>query len=159
MLSSDALVVLSAKSGHNDSQELLEVVGIHVQCLRVHHTQCSIGVLDVIQVLHSSVQSVHHGLSVLGHGGVTHDGSGCGQVAEGAENVPGQGLWSDLIHADLSPQAYDGTALSICPVDHVDDCLLISVGTCKMLQWIPELFVSWDVQFIDVQCLRPEQNT
>uniref|UniRef100_A0A4W5PV82 Uncharacterized protein n=1 Tax=Hucho hucho TaxID=62062 RepID=A0A4W5PV82_9TELE len=83
------------ENGHNSTDiHQHRVVGVHVQFLRVHHTQCSIGVFDVIQVLHSSVQSVHHGPSVLGHGGVTHDGSGCGQVAEGAE-VP------------LSPRRHD----------------------------------------------------
>lgn len=50
--------------------------------LRVLHAQLGIDVLDVVHVLHSSVQPTHHCLTVLGHFRVSEDGGIGGEVAE-----------------------------------------------------------------------------
>uniref|UniRef100_A0A3B4FGF4 Uncharacterized protein n=1 Tax=Pundamilia nyererei TaxID=303518 RepID=A0A3B4FGF4_9CICH len=107
-----------------------EVIGIHVELLRVHSAQFGVGLLDVVQVLHSIFQTTHHGPSVLCHFGVSHNGSIGGQVSKGFEvsltpgvhnqKLPAEGLGTDFPHIDFSPQAYDGLALSICPLDHFD---------------------------------------
>uniref|UniRef100_A0A668ACV9 Uncharacterized protein n=1 Tax=Myripristis murdjan TaxID=586833 RepID=A0A668ACV9_9TELE len=122
---------MSAQSGDDHRQELLPVIRIHMQLLRVHHTQCFVGILDVVQVLHSSIQPSHHCLSMCGHLSVAHDGGGAGQIAKQGEvplspGVHDENLGSDFIHVDFSPQAHDGTALSICPVDHVDSVEVFS---------------------------------
>uniref|UniRef100_A0A3Q1HH18 Uncharacterized protein n=1 Tax=Anabas testudineus TaxID=64144 RepID=A0A3Q1HH18_ANATE len=91
-------VVLSAQGGDHHSQKLLPVVRIHMELLGVHHAQLGISVLDVVQVLHSTFQTTHDGLSVFAHLGVSSDGGVGGQVAKGG----------------------DGGTLSICPLDHVD---------------------------------------
>ena len=62
-----------------------EVVGIHVQFLRVHNTQTSVGGLDVVQVLHGSFQPTHDGLTVSSHFRVTHDSGGTGKVSEASK--------------------------------------------------------------------------
>uniref|UniRef100_A0A3B4C7B6 Uncharacterized protein n=1 Tax=Pygocentrus nattereri TaxID=42514 RepID=A0A3B4C7B6_PYGNA len=108
-----------------------EVVGVHVYFLRVHHTELGVGGLDVVQVLHSSVQPTHYGLSVISHFGVANDCGGAGEVTKGSEvplspwshdqeELPGKGLRSDFIDTDLFPQASDGAALGICPLNHAD---------------------------------------
>uniref|UniRef100_A0A8C6L535 Uncharacterized protein n=1 Tax=Nothobranchius furzeri TaxID=105023 RepID=A0A8C6L535_NOTFU len=102
-----------------------EVIRIHMELLRVHHTQLGVGVLDVVHVLHSRLQSTHHCLSMVGHFGVSEDGGGGGEVSKGpkvslTDWVPGQSLGSDLTHIDVRPQGGDGAALGICPLDHVD---------------------------------------
>uniref|UniRef100_A0A668ATL5 Uncharacterized protein n=1 Tax=Myripristis murdjan TaxID=586833 RepID=A0A668ATL5_9TELE len=76
---------MSAQSGDDHRQELLPVIRIHMQLLRVHHTQCFVGILDVVQVLHSSIQPSHHCLSMCGHLSVAHDGGGAGQIAKQGE--------------------------------------------------------------------------
>lgn len=58
------------------AQTYLEVVGIHMQFLRVHHTECCKGGLDVIHVLDGSLQTSHHCPPVTCYLGVTHDRSG-----------------------------------------------------------------------------------
>uniref|UniRef100_A0A8B9HCL3 Uncharacterized protein n=1 Tax=Astyanax mexicanus TaxID=7994 RepID=A0A8B9HCL3_ASTMX len=101
--------------------------------LRVHHTQTSIGSLDIVQVLDCSLQSTHNHLAMLSHFGVSLDGSGAGQVTKGSEVPLGpwsddqksetkknQSLRSDFIDTDLSPQASDGAPLGICPHNHSD---------------------------------------
>uniref|UniRef100_A0A3B4G346 Uncharacterized protein n=1 Tax=Pundamilia nyererei TaxID=303518 RepID=A0A3B4G346_9CICH len=107
-----------------------EVIGIHMEFLGVHNAQVGVGLLDVVQVLHSIFQTTHHGPSVLCHFGVSHNGGIGGQVSKGLEvsltpgvhnqKLPGEGLGTDFPHINLSPQVYDGTALSICPLDHFD---------------------------------------
>uniref|UniRef100_A0A3B4C5N6 Uncharacterized protein n=1 Tax=Pygocentrus nattereri TaxID=42514 RepID=A0A3B4C5N6_PYGNA len=100
------------------------LVGIHVKFLRVHNTQTCVDGLDVVQVLHGSVQPTHDGLTVSSHFGVAHDRRGAGEVTKGSEvplspgshdqkELPGKGLRSDFIDTDLSPQASDGAALGI----------------------------------------------
>uniref|UniRef100_A0A3P8Z3D6 Uncharacterized protein n=1 Tax=Esox lucius TaxID=8010 RepID=A0A3P8Z3D6_ESOLU len=94
-----------AESGHNHTHELVEVVRIHMQFLGMGHTECGVGFLDVIQVLH------------------------IGQVTEAAEippkvqgnTSPGHGLGSNLISADTSPNACYSFALSCCPLNHICD--------------------------------------
>uniref|UniRef100_A0A3B4C3H5 Uncharacterized protein n=1 Tax=Pygocentrus nattereri TaxID=42514 RepID=A0A3B4C3H5_PYGNA len=62
-----------------------EVVGIHVQFLRVQLAELGVGGLDVVQVLHGSVQPTHDGLTVSSHFRVPHDSRGAGEVTKGSE--------------------------------------------------------------------------
>uniref|UniRef100_A0A4W6BVK6 Uncharacterized protein n=1 Tax=Lates calcarifer TaxID=8187 RepID=A0A4W6BVK6_LATCA len=78
-----------------------EVIRIHMELLRVHHTQPGVSVLDVVHVLHGIFQPTHHRLTVLGHLGVSEDGVSLGP-------------W---IYNQKSP----GQGLGICPLHHVDD--------------------------------------
>uniref|UniRef100_A0A3Q3B5I8 Uncharacterized protein n=1 Tax=Kryptolebias marmoratus TaxID=37003 RepID=A0A3Q3B5I8_KRYMA len=122
---------MSAQGGGDHSQELLPVVGVHMELLGVHNTQVGVGVLDVVHVLHSGFQSTHHGLSVVGHLSVSTNGGIGGEVSEtsevslgpgihnqNADGLPDQGLRSDLSHINLSPQAGDGTS------DGFERCLM-----------------------------------
>lgn len=62
-----------------------EVVGVHVDFLRVHHAQLGVGGLDVVHVLHSTVQAPHHCLAMLCYLRVCQNGGGGGQVAKTCE--------------------------------------------------------------------------
>uniref|UniRef100_A0A3B1IP17 Uncharacterized protein n=1 Tax=Astyanax mexicanus TaxID=7994 RepID=A0A3B1IP17_ASTMX len=128
-----------SESGHDHSQELLPIVGIHVDFLRVHHTQTSVGSLDVVHVLDGSLEPTHDHLAVMSHFGIALDGSGAGQVTKGGEVPLGpwihdQNLRSDFIDTKLSPQATDGGALGICPLNHSEVFRVCSVTCLKMLK-------------------------
>ena len=62
-----------------------EVVGIHVQFLRVQLTELGVGGLDVVQVFHGSVQPAHDDLTMSSHFRVAHDSGGAGKVTKGSE--------------------------------------------------------------------------
>uniref|UniRef100_A0A3Q3RMD6 Uncharacterized protein n=1 Tax=Mastacembelus armatus TaxID=205130 RepID=A0A3Q3RMD6_9TELE len=118
--------VLFAQGRGDHSQELLEVIRIHMELLRVHHAQIGVSVLDVVHVLHSLFQPTHHRLAMLGHFRVSQDGGIGGQVPKCCEVslspwIHNQNLGSNFTHVDLSPHIGDGAALSICPLYHVDD--------------------------------------
>uniref|UniRef100_A0A3P9D669 Uncharacterized protein n=1 Tax=Maylandia zebra TaxID=106582 RepID=A0A3P9D669_9CICH len=135
---STSSVVLFAQGRDDHSEECLpghldiRVIGIHVELLRVHSAQFGVGLSDVVQVLHSIFQTTHHGLPVLCHFGVSHNGSVGGQVSKffevsltpGAHNQkPGIRQETEkmtiLIHINLSPQVCDRAELSTCPLDHI----------------------------------------
>uniref|UniRef100_A0AAY5EQM5 Uncharacterized protein n=1 Tax=Electrophorus electricus TaxID=8005 RepID=A0AAY5EQM5_ELEEL len=70
----------------------LHIVGIHVQFLGVQDTQFSVGGLDVVHVLHGSLQTAQYNCSVGGNTGVSHDGSGIVQVSKFGEIPLGPGV-------------------------------------------------------------------
>uniref|UniRef100_A0A3B4C7H4 Uncharacterized protein n=1 Tax=Pygocentrus nattereri TaxID=42514 RepID=A0A3B4C7H4_PYGNA len=95
----------------------ISVVGIHVQFLRVQHTELGVGGLDVVQVLHGSVQPTHDGLTVSSHFRVAHDSRGAGEVTKGREVPLSPGSHDQKYHYKHRD---DGAALGICPLNHAD---------------------------------------
>uniref|UniRef100_A0A3Q2Q5C9 Uncharacterized protein n=1 Tax=Fundulus heteroclitus TaxID=8078 RepID=A0A3Q2Q5C9_FUNHE len=59
-----------SQGGHHHEQLYVEVVGVHLQFLRVQHTQLFVRGLDVIHVLHSFLQTGEDNLPVSCHLGV-----------------------------------------------------------------------------------------
>uniref|UniRef100_A0A3B1IH09 Uncharacterized protein n=1 Tax=Astyanax mexicanus TaxID=7994 RepID=A0A3B1IH09_ASTMX len=112
-----------------------EVVGIHVQFLGVQNTELSVGRLDVVHVLHSSIQTVEDNCTVSGNLGVSHDGSGVVQVSKIAEVplgpglIPCQGIVSNGFVIHLGKDVLDGSALEIGPLNHGAD---FEVSTCPV---------------------------
>ncbi len=62
-----------------------EIVRIHVQFLGVQHTQVCVGCLDVVHVLHSPVQTVEDGCSVLCNQRICFNSGGVVEVSKVAE--------------------------------------------------------------------------
>lgn len=46
-------------------------------------------------------------------------------------SLPGQGLWSNFIRVELSPQVSNGVALGVCPVNHIDALVNSLNKTCS----------------------------
>uniref|UniRef100_A0A8C2JJK1 Uncharacterized protein n=1 Tax=Cyprinus carpio TaxID=7962 RepID=A0A8C2JJK1_CYPCA len=109
---------------HNDdhvSQEP-EVLRIHMQLVTVELTQAGKGALEVVQVLQAFSEGMYHLLAMGLHLGITHDSRGRGQVSKVVKEPlgpridnqqPAQGLGANCISVHLSPQAFDGSLLSI----------------------------------------------
>uniref|UniRef100_A0A8C5GGA8 Uncharacterized protein n=1 Tax=Gouania willdenowi TaxID=441366 RepID=A0A8C5GGA8_GOUWI len=70
----------------------LEVVGIHVQLLRVQHAQFSVRVLDVVHVLHGAVQAVQDLHSVSRNVWIHLDGLGIVEVTKSTKVPLGPGI-------------------------------------------------------------------
>uniref|UniRef100_A0A8C6L9R5 Uncharacterized protein n=1 Tax=Nothobranchius furzeri TaxID=105023 RepID=A0A8C6L9R5_NOTFU len=104
-----------------------EIVGVHVQFLRVQHTQVFVCVLDVIHVLHSSFQTSQDHLSMSGHFGIAFYRLSIVEVSKGTkiplspgvdDETPEQSCRTHNIFIDLGEDALDGGALEVCPFDH-----------------------------------------
>uniref|UniRef100_A0A8C9X085 Uncharacterized protein n=1 Tax=Sander lucioperca TaxID=283035 RepID=A0A8C9X085_SANLU len=75
---------MPSQGGHHH-ELYFEIVGVHVQFLRVQHAQLGIGCLDVVHVLHSPVQTVEDSCSVFCNHRISRDSSGVVEVSKVAE--------------------------------------------------------------------------
>uniref|UniRef100_A0A672GWZ9 Uncharacterized protein n=1 Tax=Salarias fasciatus TaxID=181472 RepID=A0A672GWZ9_SALFA len=122
-----------------------EVVGVHVQLVRVQHTQLSVSLLDVVHVLHSAVQAVQDLHSMGCDVGVGFDGLGAADISKlvgeiplspGVDDqTPLQGekdgnLRSSFIF-NIKIKAIDDAALLVAPLNHVDFSLCLLLGLEK----------------------------
>uniref|UniRef100_A0A8C5ECX0 Uncharacterized protein n=1 Tax=Gouania willdenowi TaxID=441366 RepID=A0A8C5ECX0_GOUWI len=96
--------VLSAQSRDHHSQELLPVFRIHMELLRVHHTQFGVGCLDAVHVLNSILQATHHHFSMCGHLGIAQDAK-----MSLSPWIHDQNLGSNFPNVHLAPKACDGS--------------------------------------------------
>lgn len=69
----------------NCSYTYFEIVGIHVQFLRMNNTQRSIGAFNIIQVLQSFLQAMHHHLAVGSYLGVSWNSCRTRQITKGSK--------------------------------------------------------------------------
>uniref|UniRef100_A0A8C6L565 Uncharacterized protein n=1 Tax=Nothobranchius furzeri TaxID=105023 RepID=A0A8C6L565_NOTFU len=126
---------------HSDLVTHPEVIRIHMELLRVHHTQLGVGVLDVVQVLHSRLQSTHHGLSMVGHFGVSDNGRIGGQVSKVGEvglslRVDDQHPGQEHIH--FAPEGLDSVLVLGCethpvgrsPAEQRDNGSVLKASSC-----------------------------
>uniref|UniRef100_A0A8C9WWY1 Uncharacterized protein n=1 Tax=Sander lucioperca TaxID=283035 RepID=A0A8C9WWY1_SANLU len=103
-----SLVVLPSQGGHHH-ELYFEIVGVHVQFLRVQHAQLGIGCLDVVHVLHSPVQTVEDSCSVFCNHRISQDCSGVVEVSKVAEIPLSPGV------DDQTPEGTRKNILSIRP--------------------------------------------
>uniref|UniRef100_A0A668ACU5 Uncharacterized protein n=1 Tax=Myripristis murdjan TaxID=586833 RepID=A0A668ACU5_9TELE len=98
-----------------------------MKLLGVQHAEGSVGVLDVVHVLHSFLQTFNHSDAMLGHFGIRHDGlvplgpwvhNEINKTHLSLINLPCQSEGPNHIRLDLPPDPSDGLSLSICPLNH-----------------------------------------
>uniref|UniRef100_A0A8C2XAJ7 Uncharacterized protein n=1 Tax=Cyclopterus lumpus TaxID=8103 RepID=A0A8C2XAJ7_CYCLU len=103
-------MVLSSQGGHHHAPQLyLEIVGVHVQFLRVQHAQLGVGVLHVVHVLHTSVQTVQDNCSVFCNIWISHDCSGVVEVSKvteiplspGVDDQTPEETWKNIHNSQL----------------------------------------------------------
>uniref|UniRef100_A0A8C2X8R3 Uncharacterized protein n=1 Tax=Cyclopterus lumpus TaxID=8103 RepID=A0A8C2X8R3_CYCLU len=79
-------MILSSQGGHHHVPQLyLEIIGVHAQFLRVQHAQLGVGVLQVVHVLHTPLQTVEDSLSMFCNQWISHDCSGVVEVSKVTE--------------------------------------------------------------------------
>uniref|UniRef100_A0A8C2XH67 Uncharacterized protein n=1 Tax=Cyclopterus lumpus TaxID=8103 RepID=A0A8C2XH67_CYCLU len=106
-------MILSSQGGHHHGQELLE------SCLdftsEVQHAQLGVGVLQVVHVLHTPLQTVEDSFSVFCNQWISHDCSGVVEVSK-VTKIPLSPGVDDQTAEEKKNTCYrlDGEEMNIC---------------------------------------------